>query len=232
MKNFKTIKLYLFLPLLLFVSCAPIYTPNVVHVPLFSEKHDADLQFGMGTAGYDVQAAYAPTNYIGVMVNSSYQFKDVADTSSYHKHNFVEAGIGYYGKIEEAGRFECFAGFGSGEAKSYSRDFWGYVSGNYNRFFIQPSIGAKMDVFEGAFSCRVAYVDMYQFSGTTNYNRSQMNTFYFEPVLTAKAGYKFVKFFVQGGLSMPIESNLKYTDQPFILNFGLNFSFSKSYLKE
>lgn len=217
--------------LIVLTSCAPIYIPNIVHAPLFSEKNDADLQIGMGTSGYDVQAAYAPANYLGLMVNSSFQNRGVSDTSSFHKHEFVEAAVGYYGKIDEAGRYECYLGYGNGEAKSYSPDFYGLVTGSYNRFFLQPSIGAKMDVFEGAFSLRVAYVDMYRISKNVQYNRSELNSFYFEPVLTAKVGYKFVKFFVQGGLSLPIENSLKYTDSPILLNFGLNFSFSKAYLK-
>jgi len=221
----------LIIAVLFLASCAPIYTPNIVHTPLFSEKNDADLQIGMGTSGYDVQAAYAPTNYLGVMVNSSFQYRDVTDTNYYHKHEFVEAAVGYYGKIDEAGRYECYLGYGNGEAKSYSPDFYGLVTGSYNRFFIQPSIGAKMDVFEGAFSLRVAYVDMYKISKNVEYRRSELNSFYFEPVLTAKVGYKFVKFFVQGGLSLPIENTLKYTDSPLLLNFGLSFSFSKAYLK-
>lgn len=212
-------------------GCAPIYTPNVVHAPLFSEQHDADVQIGMGTCGYDAQAAYAPTDFLGVMVNSSFRNKDVSDTNYYHKHSFIEAAVGYYGKINEAGRYECYVGYGNGSAQNYNDFFNGYINGNYNRFFIQPSIGAKSDVFDGAFSLRIVYIDMYQISRNLGYNRNQLSLFYFEPVITARVGYKFVKFFAQGGLSIPYEHEVKYTDSPFILNFGMNFSFSKSYLK-
>lgn len=231
-KNNRTVTRFFVLFFIMSMSaCAPIYTPNVIHAPLFSEQHDADVQIGMGTCGYDAQVAYAPTNFLGVMVNSSFKNKDVSDTNYYHKHSFIEAGVGYFGKINEAGRYECYVGYGNGSAQNYNDFFYGYVHGNYNRFFIQPSIGAKTDVFDGAFSLRVVYVDMYKISRDIGYNRSQLSLFYFEPVITARVGYKFVKFFAQAGFSIPVENDVKYTDSPFILNIGMNFSFSKSYLK-
>jgi len=152
--------LYLFL-VIFSVGCAPLYTPNIIHAPLFLQKNDADIQLGIGTCGYDAQVAYAPTNYLGVMVNSSFKNKETTDTNFYHKHNFLEVGLGYYGKIGAAGRFECYAGYGNAQAESFMDGFYGLVKGRYNRFFIQPSIGAKTDVFEGAFSLRVVYINMY-----------------------------------------------------------------------
>lgn len=223
--------IFFFMSGMLITGCAPIYTPNIVHTPLFSEKHDADIQLGSGTSGYDAQAAYAPTDHVGVMVNSSFKNKDVADTNYYHKHRFIEAGLGYYGKINEAGRYECYLGYGNGNAENYNDDFYGFVTGKYNRYFIQPSIGAKTDVFEGALSVRAVYIDMYSISKNVEYTRSELSAFYVEPVVTARVGYKFIKFFVQAGLSLPVENKVKYTDSPFMLNFGFNINFSKSYLK-
>lgn len=213
-------------------SCAPLYTPNLVHVPLFSDKNDADVQFGTGTCGYDAQVAYAPINHLGLMVNSSFKNKDVSDTNFYNKHNFIEGGLGYFGKIDEAGRYECYLGYGNGSAQNYSEGFYGLVKGSYNRFFFQPSIGVKTDVFEGAFSLRVVYIDMYSISKNVGYTRSELSAGYYEPVLTAKMGYKFIKFFIQGGLSIPMQNQLKYTDSPLIMNCGMNFNFSESYLKK
>ncbi|CAN5435185.1 hypothetical protein BH10BAC1_BH10BAC1_07350 [soil metagenome] len=223
---------FIFIIVFFSIGCAPLYTPNLVHIPLFSDKNDADIQLATGTCGYDAQIAYAPINHLGVMINSSFKNKEVTDTNYFHKHNFVEGGVGFFGKINEAGRYECFAGYGNGNAQNYLEGWYGKVDGSYNRFFLQPSIGAKTDVFEGAFSVRLAYVDMYYLSRNTGYSRSELSAWYFEPVITAKIGYRFVKFFVQGGLSLPFESTIKYTNSPFILNFGLNLNFSQSYFKK
>lgn len=227
-------KSYLFysVPLLFITGCAPLYTPNVIHAPLFSQKNDADIQLGTGTCGYDAQVAYAPTNYLGVMVNGSFKDKETTDTNYYHKHNFIEAGVGYYGKIGDAGRYECYAGYGNAQAESFVDGFYGLVKGRYNRFFIQPSIGAKTDIFDGAFSLRIVYINMYDVSKNVGYTPSQLSAYYYEPVLTGRIGYKFVKFFIQGGLSIPFQTQLKYTDSPFIINWGFHFNFSESYLSK
>ena len=221
-----------FVLLMLISGCAPIYTPNIIHTPLFSEKNDADIQLGSGTCGYDAQIAYAPLNHLGLMINSSFRNKNVSDTNFYNKHSFVEGGLGYFGKFNVKGRYECYAGYGTGTSENYDATFYGLVTGSYNRYFFQPSVGIKTDVFEGAFSVRLVYLDMYKISKNVGYTRNQLSAGYYEPVFTARVGYKFVKFFMQAGLSIPMQDQLKYTDSPFVFNVGFNLNFSESYFKK
>ena len=53
---------------------------------------------------------------------------------------------------------------------------------------------------------------------------------FFEPVITSKIGYKYVKFIAQFGVSLPLdEQELGYDHQVFIFNFGLNFNIGRKY---
>lgn len=213
-------------------SCAPIYIPNAVNSPLFSEQHDAALQGSSGLSGYDVQAAYSPLKHFGIMFNTSFYDNKSSDLKSYNRHEFYEGGAGYYGSFEEVGRYEVYSGFGQGTSTSYDSNWLGLIRGDYNRFFVQPAIGVKTDVFEGSFSPRFVYLQIYNTSSNVTYTKSELESMYIEPVFTGKVGYKYGKFFFQGGFSFSTKSEIKYTDMPFIFNLGMNISFSKLYLKE
>lgn len=207
-----------------FNSCAPVYSPNAINVPMFTQLHDASVQGSAGTISSDLQAAYSPLNNFGVMVNGSYY------EGANRNFDFIEGGAGYYGSIDKTARFEFYGGYGHGNTTILNTViFSDQVSASYHRFFFQPSIGAKTDVFEGAFSTRVCYVNLYNIN--VNNLSGSASAIYVEPVITAKVGYKYAKFFVQAGLSLQTNQLLSYYSNPFLLNAGLNLSFSRLYLR-
>lgn len=209
--------------LLLSFSCAPVYVPNAIHTPLLTQQHDASLQGSFGFNGYDVQAAYSPVKGLGIMANAG--FYDETRFS----HTFFEGGVGYYGAFENTGRYEIYGGYGNGSTDLFKTDNSIRVTGHYNRIFLQPSIGAKTNVFEASFAPRFVYVNFYDLNiDNTIYNN--VNSIYIEPVVTARVGYKYAKFFVQFGLSLHSDNLLSLYSSPFIFNMGLNLSFSKLYL--
>ncbi len=230
-------KIYLIVALfgvLMIYSCAPAYIPNVVNAPLLSNKGEFQARLNGGVSGVDPQFSYAITDNIGMMINGSYNFRD--DTDSYHKHYFIESGLGYYGKLKEAGRFEVFGGYGYGDVKTdvFWQPGWiNYTNGYYHRIFIQPSIGAVTDVFEGSFSTRFVLVNMH-FRDGNGYDSPANNSFntFVEPVFTTKIGYKYVKFVMQIGFSIPVNNNYNdyYNYQPFIFSMGANLKFGQKYL--
>lgn len=210
---------------LAFTSCAPVYVPNAINTPLFTEQHDASLQGSFGFNGYDVQAAYSPLKHFGIMANTG--FYAVNDDS----HSFFEGGIGYYGDFETNGRYEVYGGFGNGSTILNNNILADRVSANYNRIFIQPAIGAKMNVFEASFAPRISYVHLYDLR-LDNITNTPTEALFIEPVVTAKVGYKYGKFFVQFGASLHTNDVLSIYSQPLIFNIGLNLSFSKLYLQK
>lgn len=234
-------KIYTIIALLAVVvlinACAPAYIPNVINTPLLSNKNEFQGKLTVGTSGFDNQLSYAITDNIGVMLNGSYNYRN--DSDSYHKHYFVETGLGYYRKLQEAGRLEVFGGYGYGDVKT-SENEWSYqnnISSNayYQRFFIQPSLGAVTNVFEGSFSTRYSLVNMHFRTGDID-DMAMNNSYisFLEPAITVKLGYKYVKYVAQIGFSIPIYGNTDqmYSFQPFIFSMGINVKIGQKYLDD
>lgn len=220
---------YLFLLAIIFTSCSPEYVPNMVNSPLFSNQGEFQATIATGNSNFDAQTALAVTDNIGIMINGSYGNETNDSSDNFHKHSFIEAGIGYYEKIGEKLRYEIYGGYGFGEVEGYFNNnlIEELTDARYNRFFIQPGIGISTGIYDGSFSPRFVLVQMNPVS--SNFNSSQ-NAVYFEPVITSKIGYKYVKFVAQFGISMPLgDQNLNFDHQLFIFNFGLNFNLGRDY---
>ncbi len=245
MRKYKTLKQFikkainLLALILIFVSCSPEYIPNMVNSPMFSNqgefqitiaagKESPDAESEVSITNFDAQTALALTDHFGIMINGSYGKEKNDAPSSFHEHSFLEAGMGYYDKFRNKYRYEVFGGYGFGKTQGYFEN--GFVDEitnvRYNRYFIQPGIGISNKIFDGSFSPRIVLVQMERLvsSSETTYN-----TFY-EPVITSKIGYKYVKFIVQFGFSIPIgDQELTYDHPNFIFNFGLNFNLGRKY---
>lgn len=216
---------------MVFTSCSPEYVPNMVNSPMFSNAGEFQATIATGNSNFDAHTAVAITDHIGIMVNGSYGNETNDSTKDFHKHSFIEAGIGYYEKIGDKGRYEVFGGYGFGKVDGYFENalFDEVITdARYNRFFIQPGIGISTGIFDGSFSPRFVLVQMDPKGA--NFPSTQYDTF-FEPVITSKIGYKYVKFIVQFGVSVPIGDQAPtYDHERFIFNFGLNINLGRKYL--
>ena len=149
---------------LTFIGCSPAYyAPNSLNVPMFREKHEGRLSTGFsmtgGTAGTDLQGAYALGKHVGVIANTQY-LGGTSPKGTLKGRNFnLETGLGCSFWPENDIVFELYGGMGRSFAKqeelyqangiSYAKNFKG---------FIQPSIGYKGRNFEIAFSYKAAFV--------------------------------------------------------------------------
>jgi hypothetical protein len=211
--------------LLIFVSCAPAYVPNVINSPMFSNKGELQASGHGGIAGFDPQVSYAITDHLGVMVNGSFADRTSDSTDNYNKHRFIEAGAGYYQKIGSIGRFEAYGGGGFGKLKAYQNvGFWiSNADVNTLRFFIQPAIGISTDVFDGSIATRIVALNMKQ-------DILSSTELLIEPVITAKVGYRYIKAVFQFGMSLPIDDKtIDFTYQPLIFSIGLQATLGKKY---
>ncbi|NJO89694.1 MAG: hypothetical protein HC831_12665 [Chloroflexia bacterium] len=220
----------LFIFLVTFLSCAPEYIPNMVNSPMFSNKGEFQANASTGTSSLDVQAAYAITDHIGMMVNGSFADRTKDSLDNFHKHTILEGGIGYYDKFGDIGRYEIFGGYGTGRIEGrYTNIFSSHeiADARYNRFFLQPGIGIATGIYDGSFSSRLALVQMNPDGigfETGNYHG------FLEPVFTSKIGYRYLKFTFQIGFSIPIgKDELKFDYQPFIFNVGANLNLGRLY---
>lgn len=210
--------------LLYLSSCAPSYVPNIVNTPLHTDKGEAEIATNFAISGFDPQASYAITEHIGIMVNGSFADRTSDTTNNFHKHNFLEGGVGYFTLLNDKTVFECYTGYGYGMVKAeYSNELWkAQTYTRLNRVFLQPAIGVTTNVFTGSFATRIAYVNLYQNSHTED-------KVFLEPVLTAKMGYKYIQTIVQLGISFPVGNNetMDFNYQPFILGIGIQANINK-----
>jgi hypothetical protein len=222
--------------LFLFQSCAPVYIPNMVNAPLLSNKGEVQASVNTGISGFDPQLAFAVTDKIGLMLNASWNKWNNKDPDGHqHGRRFIEGGIGYYHPFEKFGRFEAFTGFGTGEIKGYFENniFSGYGTSQYRRFFVQPDIGLCSDFIDLSLSTRLSFVNIVLTSD--NYKQYSRNTFdpFFEPVITLKIGYKYLKFISQPGFSFPLKivtynyHEVYYNYQHFIFSVGVQLNLGK-----
>jgi hypothetical protein len=221
------VRYFLYIPgiylALVVTSCAPAYVPNTIHSPMLSNKGEFHASINEGLSGFDPQLAFAITDHLGIMANGSFADRTSDSTDSFHKHSFVEAGAGYYRKLGVAGRLEAYGGGGFGKLRAFQdAGLWtSYADVKSMRFFVQPAIGVATDIFDGSLAARVVAVNLKQ--------DSLNNTgFFFEPAITAKVGYKWVKAVFQFGLSVPLGSeNIDFSYEPFIFSIGLQATIGK-----
>lgn len=178
-------------------SCAPMYVPTMRNTPLFNSQGEFKGSAIIGT-GIDLQGALSVSDHIGVL--GSYSFfsennNDPQDPSQTfkRKNQSYEGGIGYY-KADRQKRIELYVGYGGGKGTTtgqYSFLNLGQqeviVTGKYNRFFLQPSIGTNNRGFNLIFTPRFSFVNYTEFqSGVAIAEPDEGVQFMIEPSLTAR----------------------------------------------
>ncbi len=205
--------------ILLQTGCV-VYVPNVINTPLLSEKGEIQANLNFGSSGFDPQISGAVSDHVGLMLNGSFKNSSWNNSIYFNKHNFVEAGAGYFKKFEKYGVMEVYGGAGIGNIKSYYQDIWSdsAVSVKSRRFFIQPAMGVKTDYFEGSFASRFVLLNL-------DIDSETRTNFFIEPAVTLKGGSKNIKAVFQLGYSFPLGAVTDKLYDPFLLSFGIQGSF-------
>lgn len=222
-KAYNTVLLVCVVLFFITLACAPVYIPNVVHVPLLTNKNELHASVNTGISGFDPQIAYAITDNLGVVINGSFANSKSDSSASFHTHNFVETGVGYYSVIDTRVRFEVFGGGGYGRVSSnYQGTFWNtFHDVSLARFFVQPAVGITGKYGDVSFASRCVFVSFYR-------ELKESRAVFLEPVVTFKFGYEYVKAMMQFGFSYPMNAPLTFDYQPFIFSIGLQTTFNRS----
>ena len=225
------------------------YQPNSVNAPMLTEKNDVNVVVN-GTWGDDevngsrannhvvnVQAAYSPVDYVGVIGGYSgyrYKIQNDPDPGSGRvdaSASLLEIGVGgYYPvyRIREGMTLiaDAYAGFGGGSLKSD-------INLDVNRLFVQPGFSLRTPFADlglhGRFSAmKFSNLDpkgmpesYLQERNLTDIDNER--TFFFEPALTLRGGYKFIKFQFQHVWSNPMK-DIAWNHSDNITTIGLYFS--------
>ena len=233
-------------------GCISTYLPNAVNTPLLSEAGEvsADLQGSLN--GYNIAAAYAVTDHVGVMVANQFRIGKVSSTTltgpsieENFGHLFFEGGAGYFGTIGEIGRYGVYGLFGGGQTKTYdvfidqnglsANDT--YLRNSYLRTSIVPEIGLSHKVVDVSFNPRFSVVNFIKSTRLSDgaEGGAPYNNVYFEPVTTVRVGYKWVKFTTSLGASFglikPTDGYQLLNHQPFIWSVGAHLNFKTKSMK-
>ena len=204
-------------------GCNPEYVRNVINVPMMKNKGEFQASLNAGDfMSFDPQFAYALTDNIGLMMNTSFQ-NTKAKMGGYHKHILGEAGIGYYNKTGKLFDFEVFAGYGYSEIETKNTIYFGgyqtfYSNAKTDRIFLQPNVGFSSNTLEGSLSSRFTYNFIHD-----HYHMEEKQALFIDPALSLKIGWEQLKISLQIGFSMPLyeSSNVEY--KPGIFSVGVHY---------
>jgi hypothetical protein len=245
----------------IFCSCSHYYyVPNVQNVPLFREKNEYRLSgsYGLGTETgcLEFQGAYSLTGNLGVMTNFM-SAKGVENSEeSWAKGTYLDVAAGYYKPLLKSGVFEIYGGVGGSKQhhqyRSEMYDPGNPAYGNHDagtsdvsfiKLFIQPSIGMTFKGFDFAFSTRFNRLSFNKYDNQIdrisneyefdklNETTQTKNFLFFEPALTIRGGWKYLKVQLQGATASYL-NNEHYNFDQYHLSLGLTVTIAKRYLQD
>ncbi len=209
-----------------FSSCTPhFYQPKPLEPVLLTKENQLKINAIANIDMNTVSVAYSPKNNLGVQLgigsfhNKSFSTdnagRETIYLNEYYSNPYVSAG--YYKHLSQDVLFEAYGGIGMYRYKNTAVSYLKNMK-NIN-LFIQPSIAFVNKNFDAAFTVRVDYLNRtktiitdsvlstddrikYQFLDYKNY-------FFFQPGITLKAGFKYVKFQFQLSHSIPFSNSYK-----------------------
>ena len=232
--------------LFMLTSCfRTYYIPRTLNVPLFKEKNEfrafvaASDVFpkGGGISTTEIQAAYSITNKFAIMANYMSAIGGNKSTFEWGKGTYMDAAFGYYKSIKNHGVFEVFGGVGS--SKQYHEYSYGDEGKrgtselSFIKYFIQPSIGLTHSGVDIAFTSKLSNISFYNIKIDINESdveeiSKNRNSILFEPAITIRGGWKYVKLQMQILVSRNLTNpNLNFEKGG--VNFGLSFAFAKRF---
>jgi hypothetical protein len=228
-------------------SCAHYYyIPNVQNVPLFKEKNEFRAIVTEGgtdeISTTEIQAAYSITNNLAVMTNFMSANGGERTDNSWAKGKYLEGAFGYYRPFDKFGVFEVYGGFGSGNQHHQygTKDIDnGTADLSFVKCFLQPSLGFTFHAVDIAFSTRLTRLSFYNIDNKIKSNTESHYvdtiaqnkvSYLFEPAITLRGGWKYVKVQLQLSKSKNItHPNLRF--EKTNLSLGLYFTIAKRYRK-
>lgn len=225
------------------------YASTPILTPLFEEKDEFTVNLQASSHGYstslDFQGAYALSDHWAVTAAFSRHrgFDDEGFDYSFDPGRWgmdggeLHLGGGYFNAVGSSGVFELYGGFNhlwaSNRYIESSQSF--FQAGG---FFLQPSLGWNIsDVFNVSFGTRLLHNNYYSVDYFPGYLdpiesstlpwealRSPTQAFFFEPHLTMRLGYQYLKFQAQvRAVAEVTGADIWYS--PLSMSFGVVIDF-------
>ena len=238
-------------------SCSHYYyVPNVQNVPLFREKNEYRISgsygFGDESSCAEVQAAYSISDKIGIMTDFMSARGGTVSDNNWGSGYYFDGAIGYYKPLARSVVFEIYGGAGGSNQHhqyvnlnynngTFSNSFGGTSDLSFMKIFVQPSLGLTYKAFDIAVStriCRLSFINIdNSISGNTDIynevnNLSDKSHLFFEPCITVRGGWKYVKVQIQAAYSGYLNKPRLYFGEESHLSVGLYVAISGRYKKD
>jgi hypothetical protein len=221
------------------------YVPNIQNVPMFRGKNEFRLSGAEGggekSSCAEIQAAYSASDKIGIMMNyMSARGGKVSTDHDWAMGNYFDAGIGYFRPVSRHGVFEVYGGLGH-SIQQHSYPDAGRADLSFTKVWVQPSFGYTLDFIDIAFSTRLNSLsfnnienridqqkDGYEYDRLYSLEKER-NYIFFEPAVTIRGGWKYIKIQFQGSTSSYSKRNLPFEE--YHLSLGVCFSIADRFGK-
>jgi hypothetical protein len=222
-----------------FASCTTtLYTSNTINAPLLKKK--GEVQFTV--TKNDAQGAVAVTDHVGIIANGFY--RNYQNKTTRHYGQLAELGIGRYRTMfADHMVFENYFGLGYGkiykEQEFMRPDMSTYIGSfktNGAKIFMQPSLGFTSKIVDLAFTPRISMVKYMNFSSDiypqdqlqndylTDNELTRLPYFLFDPAITLRVGYQYLKAQIQYGrtvnLGNRLQHNADFSSVGIVFNLG------------
>lgn len=231
---------------LMLEGCAHLYyLPSSHNVPLLTEKNEFHGSISIGgspvLSGTDVQAALALTNHLAIMTNYMYsKYKNDYDDENKATGKYFEGAAGYFNQFNRFFVFEVYGGYGSSSQhhEYYDKMYLGKSDLTFVKSFLQPSIGMTFNAFDIALTSGFSRLNFKKVNYSVDPNSRYIDeldliaknrtSFLFEPAITIRCGWKYVKMQFQLLRSINLSNDALKFD-PGKYSLGIYISLSKKY---
>jgi hypothetical protein len=223
------------------ISCAPVYVPNNINTPQFSQAGEVKIGGWYGNNDYGISASAAIDDHWALMINGLFGSQEGSpeNEKNAYEHRLWEGGFGIYNTFGETGHFDIFAGYGVGYSRyeDYHKVYvnWGNnfilvkkAKGNFKRFFMQTSYSEQISPkYSFGLAMRFSDVSFGKLFLGDNVSISAGDS-YLEPAFFIIMGQKILKIKTQIGASFPLRDQPNFDHQPLWISVGVDLHFGKS----
>lgn len=211
---------YIILLAIAVTSCsAPHYLTPLTPSAMHTQASQGVIMLGTGTSGFDAFASYSLNDKLSLQ-SSVMIFEQNGKDYSYYD---IGASLFQYKEPPFQMSFSAGPGLGYSNNDLSDTNFTVKPYASYFKFWGQPSIGIANEFFDTYLNMRMSYLNFYDLYVSGELRSHQMVMF--EPTLGFQGGYKFVKFFMQFGITLPASDIGDVSFEPIHMHLGMYVSF-------
>lgn len=200
---------------LLFQSCNIAYLPTTVQSPIFENEGDANATAAVTFAGSNFGAAYAINDFLMATADLTVKTNPNRDSNTLSQ-TIGSVGFGAYKSFDDGFMIGALGGLGFGSFRNFDSFSNSFVNSNITKIFATPYFGKSNEFFTFKMGSRLMFT-----SQELGFQRR--SGFYFEPFINLEVGYEYIKFFSQGGLSLPFNNNT-LDGNPLMFSLGVSYN--------